>query len=257
MKNTLEALLVRVATCVQDLSPGSIADLSSALEIAPDWNRFAHSGAVRSHAWAELRRAAMDCQCSPTRTADFLRAAAAMQQHGGKRPACEVAWTGPAPPLSSLRRTEQALLEVIDSARREIWLVSFATYHVPSIQSALLAAATRGCRVRLLLESTAESNGKLSSGGADSLPPELASHAEIYVWPREQRAVDDRGRFGTLHAKFAVADGELLFVGSANLTEFAFELNIELGLLVRGVEAPRSVEDQLRWLVDARLIERV
>jgi phosphatidylserine/phosphatidylglycerophosphate/cardiolipin synthase-like enzyme len=60
-----------------------------------------------------------------------------------------------------------------------------------------------------------------------------------------------------LHAKAAVADGELLFVGSANLTEFAFDLNIELGVLVRDLRIAGIVERQLRWLVESGTMERL
>lgn len=38
---------------------------------------------------------------------------------------------------------------------------------------------------------------------------------------------------GVLHAKAIAADDEVVFVTSANLTEAAFDRNIEVGLLVR------------------------
>lgn len=228
MSSVDSALLALVVACVRELSTKALAELTTDLATAVEWNQAIGSRLTRSPAWAELRRESIRRACPPARVADLLIGAKAMDADGGRATTCEVAWTGPTPPLSGLRRTEQALLEVIDSAHRELWLVSFAAYRVASVQSALLAAAARGCRVRLLLESEIESAGKLSSGGVDSVPAEVAGCCELYVWPREQRAVDERGRFGTLHAKCAVADGDLLFVGSANLTEFAFELNLEV-----------------------------
>ncbi len=252
------ALLSRVVTCVRALPQRALADLTTELASTMDWSQgLVAQQLVREPAWSDLRREAIRRACAPVHVADLLRAAAAMEAHGRGQPICEVAWTGPTPPLSALRRTEQALLEVMNAARRELWLVSFAAYRVASVQQALLAAAARGCRVRLLLESEAESSGKLSSGGVDSVPAEVASCCELYVWPREKRAVDERGRSGTLHAKCAVADGELLFVGSANLTEFAFELNLELGVLVRDVEAAKAVEEQLHWLLGNRIVQRM
>lgn len=253
------SLLERVIACVRELPDRTLAELVAELTAAGDWSRCREAGSrVRSPAWAELKREAMRADaCPPSRVADLLRGAAAIEEDWRRRSGCEVAWTGPTPPLSSLRRTEQALLEVVDAARHDLWLVSFAAYRIESVQGALVSAAARGCRVRLLLESELESDGKLSSGGIDSVPGEVASCCELYVWPREKRPLDERGRFGTLHAKCAVADGELLFIGSANLTEFAFELNIELGVLLRGGDAAATVQRQLQWLVETRTVERL
>ncbi len=188
---------------------------------------------------------------------NFLRArgAAAMEVEWRTSASCEVAWTGPTPPLSNLRRTEQSLLQVITSARRELWVVSFAAYRVRSICEALVEAGRR-CTVRLVLESEAESDGRLTSGGIDDMPPEVRQHCQLDVWPREKRVTDERGRFGPLHAKCAVADSELLFIGSANLTESAFELNMEIGALIRGREAATVVQEQLEWLRNSGQLDR-
>jgi phosphatidylserine/phosphatidylglycerophosphate/cardiolipin synthase-like enzyme len=57
-------------------------------------------------------------------------------------------------------------------------------------------------------------------------------------------------RHGSLHAKCAVADRRVLFVSSANLTEYALKLNMELGLLVRGGDLPGRAIGHLRRLVE-------
>ena len=44
------------------------------------------------------------------------------------------------------------------------------------------------------------------------------------------------GRLGSLPAKVAVADGATLLISSANFTEYAMTLNMELGVLIRGSE---------------------
>jgi phosphatidylserine/phosphatidylglycerophosphate/cardiolipin synthase-like enzyme len=251
-------LLVHVATCVRELPRNTIEGLVADLTANADWSRgLPDLQTVRAPSWSTLRREAIRRSCPPSRVADLMAVALVMEHRASGRAPCEVAWTGPTPPLSALRRTEQALLEVLNSARRELWLVSFAAYRVESVQAALVAAAARGCRVRLLLESEEESGGKLTSGGVDSVPQNVARCCELYVWPREKRVVDERGRFGTLHAKCAVADGELLFVGSANLTEFAFELNMELGVLARDRGAAAVVEEQLQWMLGQRIVQRV
>ena len=59
----------------------------------------------------------------------------------------------------------------------------------------------------------------------------------------------DDGRIGILHVKCAVADGRCLFLSSANLTEYAFTRNMELGLLITGGELPGQVEAHFDRLV--------
>jgi phosphatidylserine/phosphatidylglycerophosphate/cardiolipin synthase-like enzyme len=48
-----------------------------------------------------------------------------------------------------------------------------------------------------------------------------------------------------------VADGEWLFLSSANLTQQAFTINMELGMLVRGGAMPSRVEQQFLRLVQS------
>jgi phosphatidylserine/phosphatidylglycerophosphate/cardiolipin synthase-like enzyme len=53
----------------------------------------------------------------------------------------------------------------------------------------------------------------------------VASACSVYYWPQENRLKDDNGKIGILHVKCAVADGERLFLSSANLTQQAFTIN--------------------------------
>lgn len=80
---------------------------------------------------------------------------------------------------------------------------------------------------------------------------------EVYAWPATQRPRDAQGRHGTLHAKFAVADRRQLLVSSANLTEFAFNLNIELGVLLTGGTGPAEVAGQVDQMIRLGVFQRV
>ena len=73
--------------------------------------------------------------------------------------------------------------------------------------------------------------------------------AKVYVWPLEQRRQNKRGQHGSLHAKCVLVDCHRLFVSSANMTEFALTLNIELGVLLNGGDAPRQAERNLTELI--------
>jgi phosphatidylserine/phosphatidylglycerophosphate/cardiolipin synthase-like enzyme len=79
----------------------------------------------------------------------------------------------------------------------------------------------------------------------------------VYFWPREKRGQDDQGKFGILHVKCAMADGRWLFLSSANLTEYAFTINMELGVLVTGGKLPAQVQEHFERLVDTGVLLRV
>jgi len=57
--------------------------------------------------------------------------------------------------------------------------------------------------------------------------------------------------------KCAVADGEWLFLSSANLTQQAFTINMELGILVRGGTMPMRVEQQFEELIHSGQLRAV
>lgn len=90
-------------------------------------------------------------------------------------------WTGPQLAGRTLRRTEQGLLEVIQTARNELWIVTFAAYRVGSIVQALHAALERGVRVWLVAESADASDGKLTFDAASALGREVLSRNRSYL----------------------------------------------------------------------------
>lgn len=163
----------------------------------------------------------------------------------------ELVWSGPAKPGTGLRRTEQALTELVQSARSELWIVSYVAYSVSGLRDALGDALRRGVRVNLLLESRESGGSRITHDGIAALRPVVDLGAIVYEWPLERRPTNGRGSPGSLHAKFALADASMLFVTSANLTEAAFEINMELGVLVRGGPSPVRIAAELRWLVQS------
>lgn len=162
---------------------------------------------------------------SPTSLAWALRAAYHADERRREQ-AIELVWTGPSPEGTVLRRTDQVLLDLIRSARRTLHVVTFAAYKIPILNEAMLAAARRGVAVTLIFESPEASAGKIAFAGLDALGKEMRDLASVYVWLLESRPKDGAGRHGSLHAKCAVADGARLLVSSANLTEFALNMNM-------------------------------
>jgi phosphatidylserine/phosphatidylglycerophosphate/cardiolipin synthase-like enzyme len=110
--------------------------------------------------------------------------------------------------------------------------VSFAVYRVRAVAAALAKAVERGVDLRLIAETPESGEGKIAFGPAATFGQEISRKARVYVWPREKRPTDGHGRHGSLHAKCAVADGRSVFLSSANLTDYAMTLNMEMGVLV-------------------------
>jgi phosphatidylserine/phosphatidylglycerophosphate/cardiolipin synthase-like enzyme len=163
----------------------------------------------------------------------------------------EIAWTGPTAEAHPFRRTEQAILQVLDSAQERITLVSYAVYRIPNVCGALVRAARRGVRISVIVETPDKLEGESEYSTLRALGADVAACSAVYYWPKEKRGQDDKGKLGILHVKCAVADGRWLFLSSANLTEYAFTINMELGLLVTGGKLPGQVERHFEGLIEA------
>jgi cardiolipin synthase A/B len=174
-----------------------------------------------------------------------------------RRQRVELVWSGPQTVSSTLRSTGPALLELIRGAQESVYLVTFAAYRVPEVADALADATRRGVRVVFVLESDAANGGKVDFDPLPHLAGEAADAVEAYEWPVLERARDPRGRHGTLHAKFAVADRFRLLVSSANLTEFAFNLNIELGVMLTGGPAPAEAAGHVDRMIRLGVFRRL
>ena len=121
-------------------------------------------------------------------------------------------------------------------------LVSYAVYRIPNVRDALVRAARRGVRIEVIVETPDRIEGQ-------------REYSTIRPWARTWRpaprstsgpgtaGAGTNGKVGILHVKCVVADGRWLFLSSANLTEYAFTINMELGVLITGGEHPGSWND--------------
>jgi phosphatidylserine/phosphatidylglycerophosphate/cardiolipin synthase-like enzyme len=166
-------------------------------------------------------------------------------------------WTGPDSHGPALRRTDQALLQVIDAARQRLLVVSFAVYKIDNIRKALVRAAGRGVHIKICVEAPDPSEGKIAYDTIQALGRQVARNATVYIWPKDKRPQDEQGRYGSLHVKCAVADEQQLFISSANLTEYALTLNMELGILIKGGPLPGSVAAHFDYLIEAGILVAV
>jgi phosphatidylserine/phosphatidylglycerophosphate/cardiolipin synthase-like enzyme len=185
----------------------------------------------------------------PEAVATALLTAAESERGHRQEETVEVVWTGPEPAETRFRQTEQAILEVVNSATTRLTVVSYAVYRIPRIREALVAAARRGVGIRLVVETPNRIEGQGEYDCLLALGGDVASSCSVYYWPQEKRDRDDNGKIGILHVKCAVADGNRMFLSSANFTEYAFTINMELGLLVTGGKLPAQVESHFDRLV--------
>lgn len=177
-------------------------------------------------------------------------ATAANSEHGHRcEESVEIVWTGPELTGTRFRQTEQAILEVVNSATQRLTIVSYAVYRIPRIREALVAAAGRGVRISLIVETPNRIEGQGEYDCVRVLGEGVASACSVYYWPQENRPKDENGKLGILHVKCAVADAHRLFLSSANFTDYAFTINMELGLLLTGGKLPAQVEQHFEKLI--------
>jgi phosphatidylserine/phosphatidylglycerophosphate/cardiolipin synthase-like enzyme len=169
-----------------------------------------------------------------------------------KHQSIELVWTGPTTPFVSARRTEQALLQVIGAAKQTLFVTSFVAYDVSTIVNALNNASARGVSTSMLLESSQDHGGSMSFDVIGRMQT-LVPTAKLYAW-RERAAQFADGR---VHAKVAVADADVCFITSANLTGHAMEQNMEAGVLLTGGQVPKLLLEHLQALVDTKVVSLV
>ena len=155
-------------------------------------------------------------------------------------------WTGPTTEFVPVRSTEQVMLEIIHRARTSLFLVSFVNFGAATIVSALNDAAARGVGIRLLLEE--------SKGAAKKMKAAVPT-AVVYIWDEEAKLEAGSPKGASVHAKCVVADGEEALITSANLTNYALEKNMELGVHIMGGREPRMLNEHLKALVDTKRIQ--
>lgn len=185
----------------------------------------------------------------PQSVAAALLTASLAEQGHREGQSVELVWTGPDVGVVPLRRTEQVILQVIDTASQRLLVVSYAVFNIPRICEALVRAADRGVAIHVVVESPDRIEGHKAYSTLAALGPTVAGRCGVYVWPIEGRFRGGSGKPGLLHVKCVVADGRWLFLSSANLTEQAFSINMELGVLITGGPLPDQVEGHFSRMI--------
>jgi phosphatidylserine/phosphatidylglycerophosphate/cardiolipin synthase-like enzyme len=194
---------------------------------------------------------------SPSEVTIALRTAACSQKSREADPSVEIVWTGPRCENLPFRHTEQAILQVLNSAQSRVLLVSYAVYSIPNIQDAVVRAARRGVKITVIVETPDKLDVQNEYSTLQALGDDVARCSTVYYWPKENRKADATGKLGILHVKCVVGDGRWLFLSSANLTKYAFSLNMELGVLITGGRSPYEIERVFESLIIEGMLDRV
>jgi phosphatidylserine/phosphatidylglycerophosphate/cardiolipin synthase-like enzyme len=197
-----------------------------------------------------------------TRVADFLQLTgtprpelAAMLEVASvakrSRPTAELVWTGPATPVVPVRQTEQVIFDLIQCAETRLTVMSFGIFQVPRLIEGLEAALARAVDVRIVLGERESQTDWVIDQQTYQLGSVVSANSTVYRWPADRRLRDTGGRSGLMHIKAIVADSQVAFLTSANLTEAAFELNMELGVLIRGGHLPSTIDRLIDSLLES------
>lgn len=250
----MQALLDAVVDLVALVSPTKVAAVAEALRgistpaDAPDAGALVGTPAARASV-VRLLDAWGSNPASGDEVAGMLLGASEARRRVENELNIELVWTGPTTRFVATRRTEQVLLDMIRSAGKDLFLVSFVAYDVPSVVKAMNEANARGVRIRVLLEASTSHGGSLRVDPAATMRSCVPS-AELYTWKDKPEPFVD----GKVHAKVAVVDGARAFITSANLTGHALERNMEAGVMVNGGAVPVTLRDHLEALIGVGVI---
>jgi phosphatidylserine/phosphatidylglycerophosphate/cardiolipin synthase-like enzyme len=177
--------------------------------------------------------------------AAMLRGGAAARASARHESRVEVVWTGPDTSEVPSRSTEAVVLEIVDASRHQLLLVTYAAFRYKPLVEALQVAHSRGVRTTVLVETREGANAFLSTEPAEAFSG--IPGVTLFEWPLAERQ-PGRSRSRRLHAKLVVADRDVAFVTSANLTGNGIEENLECGLLVSGGSIPGQLADHVAAL---------
>ncbi|MGI8802084.1 MAG: DISARM system phospholipase D-like protein DrmC [Solirubrobacteraceae bacterium] len=173
----------------------------------------------------------------------------------------DLVWSGPAVPGLQARDTRRVYEELVAGAERSIWVSTFAYYDGRQAFRTLAARMDEAPAVQVtLLLNIQRRPGDTTA--ADAVVARFAERFWTQDWPGERRpsvfydprSLGSAGHIGVLHAKAVVVDDQAAFVTSANLTEAAFDRNVEVGVLSRERTLAASLTRHFRVLIDQKLL---
>lgn len=177
---------------------------------------------------------------SPSAMATLLRTTmAATSALRRQVPTTEVVWTGPKVDGSFLRATREVVREILRDARNELLVVGYwiaarddGEGIIEEVIDSLADAVRRGVIVTVIVDERVRADGRDNRGILISAWPPSVSLPRVLTW---RLPADDK--YLKLHAKVLVGDQRDALVTSANLTAYALDRNMEMGVRIVGQPA--------------------
>jgi cardiolipin synthase len=154
-------------------------------------------------------------------------------------PTTQVVWTGPRVEGSFLRATREIVREILRGAQDELLVVGYwiaarddGDGIIEEVITLLAEAMSRGVKVNVVIDERVRPDGRDNRGILVSVWPVGLALPKILTWrlpPGDQHL--------KLHAKVLVSDRRDALVTSANLTLYALDRNMEMGVRVVGSPA--------------------
>lgn len=188
---------------------------------------------------------------SPEEIAAALMAAAETAERFHAENSLDILWTGPTTTAGPVRRMEQSLCELIDSAKEKLLIVSFVAYKADKIYTTITSAIERGVRVSFLTEASKEHGGSLDVDPTEILKKKFPT-ADFYRWENP-----DPAHPAVVHVKCAIADETKALVTSANLTGAAMENNMEQGLMISSRRHAGRIAAHFAALVTEHILKKI
>ncbi len=249
-----------LATVVADLAghlpPGHVAAWATVLRSLPDADPVAHGKLIQAKliearpgfaiASTAARLVSAWQAANPPVSGAAIALALESAAHVAAKAAArrsDIVISGPVSDSAAVRLTGSVISELIHDCRESLLIVSFAAFGVTEVVHELGRAAARGVRVDLVLESTTDEGGALHGAvGAAAAFEAIRRDATFWTWPAARRPAIGSSR-AALHAKLVAADERVALLGSANLTDkaLALALNLELGVIIRDSDVVRTL----------------
>jgi len=176
-----------------------------------------------------------------------LRALAAQRDAmEGQALELELVATMPGFRSSVAQDTGPAVLALVQGAQRQLIVVGYE-FTNRAFENELHRASDRGVEIVVITDRGSKHGPRLLR--------EWPTHLSL---PRVyQERASDVNHMAKMHGKALLADGNRLFISSANFTWLAVNANIELGVVLRGpqIQVARDLFEEL--LIESRLLERV
>lgn len=176
----------------------------------------------------------------------------------------DLVWTGPEGPTSRSRDTAVVVEELFANAQRHVLVSSFVVQQGDVVFKPLATRMEQipDLKVRLFLHIPRKPR---DTRDESELLREFAGRfVEQWPWPQrpelyyDPRTVSiDRAAAATWHAKCVLVDEDLVFVSSANFTEWAQQRNVEAGVLLKNRHFAGQLLQQFEGLIQAKQVRRL